>query len=269
MTVAGLRRRHVQQHGLPGHASAARWRRRTCPFMLAVTNSDRGHVRLRQRDRQGRRRRQQGRHRERRPATRSRPSRRRRVHDPAADAVRADRQRDRRRRRRARLHAGSRTTAAAQRAPRCSATRRRTARCSRCSRSRGRSARRDTLQYNSPGENHLTTSPTRVFPDLQQILDNNTNADTGACPTGPDRAAGADPVNGVLRGVPADVATTSASPGVNASRSRCTSASPRATARAATSSADTTLLLASRHGPVPRHRAEHRRDVAGRARRRP
>ena len=28
-------------------------------------------------------------------------------------------------------------------------------------------------------------SPTRVFPDLQQILDNNTNADTGACPTGP------------------------------------------------------------------------------------
>ena len=43
----------------------------------------------------------------------------------------------------------------------------------------------DTLQYNSPGENHLTTSPTRVFPDLQQILDNNTNAETGACPDGP------------------------------------------------------------------------------------
>ena len=43
----------------------------------------------------------------------------------------------------------------------------------------------DTLLYNSPGENHLTSNPTRVFPDLQQILDNNTNADTGACPTGP------------------------------------------------------------------------------------
>ena len=43
----------------------------------------------------------------------------------------------------------------------------------------------DTLQYNSPNENHLTTSPTRVFPDLQQILDNNTNADTGACAAGP------------------------------------------------------------------------------------
>ena len=43
----------------------------------------------------------------------------------------------------------------------------------------------DTLLYNSPNQNHLTTSPTRVFPDLQQILANNTNADTGTCPPGP------------------------------------------------------------------------------------
>ncbi|HEV2903391.1 MAG TPA: M12 family metallo-peptidase, partial [Gaiellaceae bacterium] len=43
----------------------------------------------------------------------------------------------------------------------------------------------DTLLYNSPNENHLTTSPTRVFPDLEQILANNTNADTGTCPQGP------------------------------------------------------------------------------------
>jgi hypothetical protein len=43
----------------------------------------------------------------------------------------------------------------------------------------------DSLLYDSPGENHLTTNPTRVFPDLQQILDDNTNAATGACPTGP------------------------------------------------------------------------------------
>ena len=43
----------------------------------------------------------------------------------------------------------------------------------------------DTLLYNSPNENHLTTSPTRVFPDLNQILANNTNADTGACAAGP------------------------------------------------------------------------------------
>ena len=43
----------------------------------------------------------------------------------------------------------------------------------------------DTLLYNSPHENHLTTSPTRVFPDLDQILANNTNADTGSCAAGP------------------------------------------------------------------------------------
>ena len=31
----------------------------------------------------------------------------------------------------------------------------------------------------------MTTSPTRVFPDIQQIADGNTNAATGACPIGP------------------------------------------------------------------------------------
>ena len=63
----------------------------------------------------------------------------------------------------------------------------------------------DTLLYNSPNENHLTTSPTRVFPDLQQILDNNTNADTGHLSARADRTAGADPGQGVLLGVPADL----------------------------------------------------------------
>ncbi len=49
-----------------------------------------------------------------------------------------------------------------------------------------------TLLYNSPGENAVSTAPTRVFPDLLQILANNTNAATGACPpasatpTGPE-----------------------------------------------------------------------------------
>jgi hypothetical protein len=40
-----------------------------------------------------------------------------------------------------------------------------------------------TIQYESPGENQVTTDPTRVFPDMAQILANNTNALTGACPT--------------------------------------------------------------------------------------
>ena len=39
------------------------------------------------------------------------------------------------------------------------------------------------LQIPSPGENAATTSPTRSFPDLAQVLANNTNADTGSCPT--------------------------------------------------------------------------------------
>jgi hypothetical protein len=40
----------------------------------------------------------------------------------------------------------------------------------------------DTLLYNSPNLNLVTTNPTRVFPDLPQILINNTNAETGSCP---------------------------------------------------------------------------------------
>ncbi|NHC15984.1 hypothetical protein G9H71_19555, partial [Motilibacter sp. E257] len=43
----------------------------------------------------------------------------------------------------------------------------------------------NTVLYNSPGENTLTTNPTRVFPDMAQILVNNTNAKTGACPAAP------------------------------------------------------------------------------------
>jgi hypothetical protein len=46
-----------------------------------------------------------------------------------------------------------------------------------------------TLQYHSPGENIAGTSPSRTFPDLDQILAGNTNAATGTCP-----AAGTAPV---------------------------------------------------------------------------
>jgi hypothetical protein len=37
----------------------------------------------------------------------------------------------------------------------------------------------------SPGENVVTTDPTRVFPDLAQILTGNTNAETGTCAAPP------------------------------------------------------------------------------------
>ena len=50
----------------------------------------------------------------------------------------------------------------------------------------------DSLKYNSPGLNLATNNPTRVFPDMGQILANWTNAETGRCPTAP--ATGAVPV---------------------------------------------------------------------------
>jgi hypothetical protein len=43
----------------------------------------------------------------------------------------------------------------------------------------------DTLITPSPGENAVTTDPTRVFPDMAQIDAGNTNAATGACPAAP------------------------------------------------------------------------------------
>jgi hypothetical protein len=43
----------------------------------------------------------------------------------------------------------------------------------------------DTELSPSPGLNATDTNPTRVFPDIEQILANNTNAATGACPPGP------------------------------------------------------------------------------------
>lgn len=39
-----------------------------------------------------------------------------------------------------------------------------------------------TLQSPSPGQNRATTDGTRTFPDMGQILSNNTNARTGKCP---------------------------------------------------------------------------------------
>ena len=42
----------------------------------------------------------------------------------------------------------------------------------------------DALKYDARGENAPGTEPTRVFPDLEQILANDTNAENGTCPDG-------------------------------------------------------------------------------------
>ena len=57
-----------------------------------------------------------------------------------------------------------------------------------------------TLQINSPGENLATSKPTRVFPDMEQVLANNTNALTGTCPAMP-----AKPPSGGATNVPVPV----------------------------------------------------------------
>jgi hypothetical protein len=106
----------------------------------------------------------------------------------------------------------------------------------------------DTLEYNSPGENHLTDSPTRVFPDLQQVLDNNTNADTGACPQGPIAPPVAIPVKECF----AEFLPTSDYVGFTGVNASPLSLHFRFTARdlrGGVNAADTTLLLTPATGP--------------------
>ena len=112
----------------------------------------------------------------------------------------------------------------------------------------GQISESDTLLYNSPGENHLTMNPTRVFPDLQQIIDGNTNADTGACPTGPI----APPVPIAVKECFAEFLPTSDYVGfapLNAAPARL---NMRFTARdphGGVNAADTVLTLATNAGP--------------------
>jgi hypothetical protein len=106
----------------------------------------------------------------------------------------------------------------------------------------------DALQYDSPGQNHLTSSPTRVFPDLQQILDNNTNAATGACPEGPI----APPVPVAITECYAEFLPTSDYVGFTGINATPLSLHFRLTARdgrGGVNSADSTLLLAPTAGP--------------------
>jgi hypothetical protein len=107
----------------------------------------------------------------------------------------------------------------------------------------------DTLQYNSPGENHLTASSTRVFPDLQQIIDNNTNADTGLCPETPPIAP---PVPKATTECFAEFLPTTDYVGFAGQNATPLSLHMRLTARdgkGGTSSADSLLLLANNAGP--------------------
>jgi hypothetical protein len=113
----------------------------------------------------------------------------------------------------------------------------------------------DALKYDSPGQNHLTGDPSRTFPDLQQIIDNNTNADTGSCPTAPI----APPVPQAITECYAEFLPTSDYVGFNTGSPPVGNANPprldfRFTARDGkggtnAASPDTTLTLAAGTGP--------------------
>ena len=104
----------------------------------------------------------------------------------------------------------------------------------------------DTLLYDSPGENHATTDPTRVFPDMAQILANNTDAETGACPaaSSPPTAAQIDCFSEFL-----PTAAYVGFVGVNASPLSLHFRLTARDGRGGVNNATTTLLLANTAGP--------------------
>lgn len=104
----------------------------------------------------------------------------------------------------------------------------------------------DTLQYDSPGENHVDANPTRVFPDLAQILSNNTNAETGACPT-----ASAAPTAAQIECFSEYLPTAAyvGTAGVNASPASLHFKLTARDGRGGVNSATTTLTLAPAAGP--------------------
>jgi hypothetical protein len=103
-----------------------------------------------------------------------------------------------------------------------------------------------SLEYNSPGENHTTADPTRVFPDMAQILANNTNAETGACPTAsaPPTAAQIDCYSEFL-----PTAAYVGFAGVNAAPASLNFKLTARDGRGGINSAVTTLVLAPLAGP--------------------
>ena len=103
-----------------------------------------------------------------------------------------------------------------------------------------------TLEYQSPGENQVTTNPTRVFPDMTQILANNTNAVTGACP-----AASATPTAAEVDCFSEFLPTAAyvGFAGVNAAPASLTFKLTARDGRGGVNSASTTLVLAPGAGP--------------------
>ena len=104
----------------------------------------------------------------------------------------------------------------------------------------------DTIEYNSPGENQVTADPTRVFPDMEQILVNNTNAETGACPAASTPATVAQ-INCYSEFLPTAAYVGFA--GVNAAPASLNFKLTARDGRGGVNSASTALVLAPAAGP--------------------
>lgn len=105
----------------------------------------------------------------------------------------------------------------------------------------------DTLQYGSPGENAVTTNPTRVFPDMAQILANNTNAETGICSLVNASAPTASEIDCFSEFLP--TAAYVGASGVNASPASLNFRLTARDGRGGVNSANTQLILAANAGP--------------------
>ena len=186
-----------------------------------------------------------------------------RLPDPGADAVPPHRRRHRRRRRPGHLHVGAERRRRRSTAPRWSTTRSATGRSSASSGprrivDRRRHARSRRRRARTPP----ATDPTRVFPDMAQIVAGNTNAATGSCP--PRRRPGPGPAGDrrLLLGVPADGRLGRAS----TTTARCTSGSPPATATrspVASATRDTAVRIVPGGRAVPGHVAGGPRGSVG------
>jgi hypothetical protein len=104
----------------------------------------------------------------------------------------------------------------------------------------------DAGVYNPPGQNFTTTDPTRVFPDMDQVLAGNSNALTGSCPNivNPLSAANIECLSESL-----PTAAYVGFAGVNASPARLNMRLTARDGRGGVASADTVLTLAPEAGP--------------------
>ena len=102
------------------------------------------------------------------------------------------------------------------------------------------------LIYAPPGQNATTTNPTRVFPDMVQVLANNSNAETGACP-----AASAPPTGAQVDCFSEFLPTIDyvGMAGVNASPASLNFRLTARDGRGGVNSANTQLVLAPGAGP--------------------